>query len=331
MYSKIETKSLVEAGLLVAITVVLSFFVAFVPVLGAIGYFTLPVPIAILYIRHDFKLSFIASIVSAIVIGATLGFQSALNFFILFPIIGLILGYSFKRKLKVSRSLILTSLAGLVTYIISVIYSLLFIDKVSISNITEYIKTTFNESLDAYISMLGNQSAGKEIDILREWINNVSLLSILSLVTIGAIMFSIMQSFIYYFITRSILKKLKIEVVEIGDFDKVYVDNRIGALLIIILSIGRILQIKNYDIGTYIYNVAIYILMGVLIVVGSAVIYYFLKSKFNINKGVAITIILVILFTQLSIFIVYIGLADLIFDFRKVDPNRLFKGRRFKG
>ena len=69
MNSKIGTRPLVEAGLLVAITVVLSFFVLFVPLIGAIGYFTLPVPIAILYIRHDFKLSFIASIVSAIVIG----------------------------------------------------------------------------------------------------------------------------------------------------------------------------------------------------------------------------------------------------------------------
>lgn len=129
MNSKIGTRPLVEAGLLVAITVVLSFFVLFVPLIGAIGYFALPVPIAILYIRHDFKLSFIASIVSAIVIGSTLSLESALSSLILFPIIGLILGYCFKNKLKVSRSLILISLANIVAYIIFVILSLLLFYK----------------------------------------------------------------------------------------------------------------------------------------------------------------------------------------------------------
>ena len=49
------------------------------------------------------------------------------------------------------------------------------------------------------------------------------------------------------------------------------------------------------------------------------------------NKGSAIVIIVVILLTSLGTIIVYIGLSDLIFDFRRVDPNRLFKDRRFKG
>ena len=102
MYSGERTRSLVEAGLLVAITVVISIFVLFVPVLGAIGSFVLPIPIAVLYIRHDFKLSLIASIVSALIVGITLGLETSLSF-ALFAIIGLILGYCFKKKVKVSK------------------------------------------------------------------------------------------------------------------------------------------------------------------------------------------------------------------------------------
>ncbi|NLM36411.1 MAG: DUF2232 domain-containing protein [Clostridiales bacterium] len=331
MNSKIGTRPLVEAGLLVAITVVLSFFVLFVPLIGAIGYFALPVPIAILYIRHDFKLSFIASIVSAIVIGSTLSLESALSSLILFPIIGLILGYCFKNKLKVSRSLILISLANIVAYIIFVILSLLLFYKGSITNFINIIKEYARENLNAYISMLGNQSASKEIETLREMLDNVSLQSILSIIIVVIIMASIIQSFIYYFVTREIMKRLKIELVEIGEFDKVYVDNRIGALLLIIVSIGAILHTKNIVIGTYIYIIGVMILRGVLTVVGSAVAYYYLINRFKMNKGSAIVIIVVILLTSLGTIIVYIGLSDLIFDFRRVDPNRLFKDRRFKG
>lgn len=331
MDSREGTRSLVEAGLIVAITVALSFFVMFVPVLGIVGYFAMPVPIAILYIRHDFKLSFIASIVSGIVIGFTLGLGSALSFLILFPVIGLVLGYSFKRKLKVSKSLILISIAVLVTYIIYALISLLFFENISLANITDYLKTSARESLDAYISVLGNQYSSKEIDMLREAIDNFSSQSILTLLIMGAIMMSIVQGVIYYFVTRAIMKRLNVDLVEIGEFDKVYVDNRIGALLIIIVAIGALLHSKNMVIGTYIYTVSAMILIGILTVVGSAVVYYYLKNKFKLSKGVATAIIIVILFTSLSTFIVYIGLSDLIFDFRKVDPNSLFKNRLNKG
>lgn len=331
MYSREGSKSLVEAGLLVAITVALSFFVLFVPVLGVIGYFALPVPIAILYIRHDFKLSFIASIVSALLVVITLGIEIGLSFLVVFPFIGLTLGYCFKKRLKVSRSLILVSLAGIVAYIILVLISLLLFYEANIDNVINLLKTSVKENLDIYISMLGDQYSNTEIDTIRQLFDNISLQSILSLMMIGIIMMSITQSFIYYYITRAIVKRLNIKVVEIEEFDKVYLDNRIGALLIIFVSIGALLNIKNMVIGIYIYNIGLIILIGILTVVGSAVIYYFLKNKFKISKGVAVAIIVVILFTSLSSFIVFIGLSDLIFDFRKLDPNRLFKDRRYKG
>ncbi|HCW04060.1 MAG TPA: hypothetical protein DGK91_05705 [Clostridium sp.] len=331
MYSGERTRSLVEAGLLVAITVVISIFVLFVPVLGAIGSFVLPIPIAVLYIRHDFKLSLIASIVSALIVGITLGLETSLSFFALFAIIGLILGYCFKKKVKVSKSLILISFVGIVGYVILAIVSLLLLYKDGLSSIADLIKTNLKESFEAYISLLGNESVTNEIDMIREWIDNITIQSVLSLAIIGLIMMSLMQSFIYYFLTRLIIKRLNMDVIEIGEYDKVYIDNRIGALLIITVSIGAILHSRNIIIGTYIYNIAVIILIITLTVVGSAVIYYYLKNKFKINTVAAAIIIVVILFTPLSIFIVYTGFSDLIFDFRKLDPHRLFKDKRYKG
>lgn len=181
MYSGERTRSLVEAGLLVAITVVISIFVLFVPVLGAIGSFVLPIPIAVLYIRHDFKLSLIASIVSALIVGITLGLETSLSFFALFAIIGLILGYCFKKKVKVSKSLILISFVGIVGYVILTIVSLLLLYKDGLSSIADLIKTNLKESFEAYISLLGNESVTNEIDMIREWIDNISIQSVLSL------------------------------------------------------------------------------------------------------------------------------------------------------
>ncbi|SQC01733.1 Predicted membrane protein [Clostridium tetanomorphum] len=55
---------------------------------------------------------------------------------------------------------------------------------------------------------------------------------------------------------------------------------------------------------------------------GLSVALYYLKDRYKMSKGVITLIIFLTMFSQLSIVYFILGLADLIIDFRKLDPNR---------
>lgn len=57
MENKNSTRSIVEAGLMSAMVLVLMLLNAYVPVLGYMGLFILPLPITMLVVRHNLKVA----------------------------------------------------------------------------------------------------------------------------------------------------------------------------------------------------------------------------------------------------------------------------------
>ena len=132
-------------------------------------------------------------------------------------------------------------------------------------------------------------------------------------------------AFINYNVTRIILRKLKYEVNSLTPLEKIYLDNRIGALLIIIFCVGIILNGRGFSLGTYIYISALIILLCAFVLDGIALSAYYLNNKFKLSKGFIILIIVLAMLYQLIIVFLYLGIADMIFDFRKLDPNRMLR------
>ena len=138
------------------------------------------------------------------------------------------------------------------------------------------------------------------------------------------------SAFINYKVTKAIVKKLGYKMKDFTAFELIYIDNRIGALIIILVCLGIILVAKNYSMGSYIYNSSMMVLQLAFLTDGVAVATYFLKNRFKISKFLIIIIIVFTLFSQMSMIFIYIGLSDMIFDFRKVDPNRIFNRKKDK-
>lgn len=327
MENRNNSRRIVEAGLFAALTVIMAFFVFFVPLIGMIGVAALPIPFAILYIRHDFKVALTSLIASIVLISITMGIQRGISLGSMYGPTGLILGYCFKYKIKMSRSIFLLAVVSIIGYALNFSFYLLFIDKnFFIDTINMTIKS-FRDSMERSLQMAGTTTGSPQYDQLKQQLDIITPEFLLYLLPAFLVVYGFVVGFINFIVTRSILKKLRYEVIEVSAYDRVYIDNRLGALLIIVTCVGIILDRRNLVIGKYILTSGAIVMQFALLIVGSAVVNYYAKHKFNMNKTSAIVITVALVLPPMNTFVIYIGLADLILDFRKVDPNRLFKGR----
>ncbi len=326
MENRKDTKSVVEAGILSALIVVLVLFVQFVPVLGILGFFILPIPVAVLYIKHGIKISVTALVVCIIISCMVIGIINGIGFGVQYGLTGLALGYCFKKQIKESKSLLILSIASMISYILVIALNLLFINKALFVDAINELVSTMKKYAETSISMSGSAISSDQANFIRDQINNITVKSILTWIPAGIIMYSFVSAFINFILTRSILKRLRFRVGELVPFDRVYIDNRIGALMIISACLGIILQRYNIAAGDYIFNTALIVMNLTFNVIGAALIYYFAKNRLRLTKAIAV-LITVGFFFMGGPLVFYIGFTDMIFDFRKVDPNRLFKSK----
>lgn len=323
-----STKSLAEAGLLTALTVVIVLFVYFMPLLGVAGVVILPIPIAVLYLKYGFRLAVTSTIGSLIIVSVILGPMTGISMSTLFGLTGLALGYSFKKNLKVSTSILILSVASIVGFSISIFVNLIFVDKNMFVNLLDSTIKQFKESFELSIKMSGATANTEQMRLLQEQMDRITPEMMLSLLPGGLVIYAFAGAVINYNVTRKILKRLRFEVRESVSFDRFYIDNRIGALIIILTCLGIILNQRNVPGADYILNSSQVIMSLTFTLVGSAVVYNYVMKKMRIGKTAAIVILVFAVFSRMSVLIFYIGLADMIFDFRKVDPNRLFKVKK---
>ncbi|MDP4088174.1 MAG: YybS family protein [Bacillota bacterium] len=321
MESRNNARPVVEAGMLSALIIVMVILVQFVPLLGLIGFLVLPIPVAVLYIRHNFKLAVTSVVASILISCVVIGVAGGISYGIQYGFVGMALGYCFKKGIKESKSLLILTIFSLLGVLLTVVLYFLITNKNIMIETLSMFSDTLKQTLQQYGNVGGTQVS---TDLLASF----SLQSLIALIPGILVVSSFLLAFINFIVTRSILKRLGFEVVELVPFERVYIDNRIGALLIVASLLGLTLQSRNMLAGRYLYNSVMILMYYTFTVTGAALVYFFLKNKLNIRKGSAVFMTIVaVLIGSSGMFIPILGFADLIMDFRKVDPNRLFKSR----
>lgn len=122
MYNKQnKTNSLVEAGLIVALMIVLIMLNLYFPIFTVFGSFILPIPIAVLYMRQDYKITIWAILVTGVITMLINNPITALTTTISFGIMGFLLGYCIKRKSYLYNNYYISSwflLSNIMTFLI---------------------------------------------------------------------------------------------------------------------------------------------------------------------------------------------------------------------
>lgn len=331
MENKNSTRSIVEAGLMSAIVVVLMLISAYVPVLGFMGLFALPIPITMLVVRHNIKVASISVVASAVLISFLLNPITGIGTLALYGLAGITLGYCVKTNKNAVVSIAVQGIAIIIGTIIDFsLYIYLMLNstlyKFAEMNVN-MLKESFNVSMNLYKSVgldIQSHPMFKSIEAL-----NVEMFFLM--IPAMLILSAFFMSYINYLITKQIFKKMKIELGALPKFNYWYFDNRLTAFIIIIVCLGIILSTSGIKAGEYITATAISILQMIFLIIGVSVLTFFLRNRFKVPKALTVVIIL---FTigSFGYFYTILGLTDSIMDMRGLDPNSIKNtlAKRFK-
>lgn len=319
---KVSTKSMLEAGLMAAILVIEMLIVIYVPVIDIICIFVIPLPITLAYVRNGFKYALAALIVGSIIgivlVSPILGLPLAVEA----GGAGLTLGYCISHNKKAVTSFIYVAIAFLATSAITIAMTTMFTDIKGITGIVDTVISTYTSSVDSakqlYLSMGVDKN---QVEQVFSQTNTITKDMMMYIFPAAMIFSSILLSYFYYKLTSSVFRRLKIKINELRRFEYFYIPNMLAAAMIAATCLGLILQNKKILVGNYIFGSVFGLLQLALFIQGIAVVLYFLKNKLNNSKAAVVIIVLTVLI--LKDIYVYIGIAELIFDFRKLDPTRI--------
>jgi len=327
---KYSTKAIVEASLISVLISIIMIITGYLPIISFIGTLILPVPVALLYIRYNTKVTIIAIFLSIIITSLVYNPVLAIYAAITCSIVGIVLGYCVKKDKKSFTTIVLIGMGCAISNILSIAYSMLFIEKVSFINFLsqklEFMKLTMNSSLNELKMLYSEQGiTAKQLKLLNEnydVIKKLDVSLVLVLIPAAIFIYAFISAYLNCIVSRAILARLNYNMQEVLPFSRVYVSNIVGAVLIGTVSIGIILNSKNITGGEYLQNSSQILTQFVFILNGLAATTYFLRVKRHSSKLVVILILVISSLSPLSNIYFSIGLMEMAFDFRKLDPYR---------
>ncbi|WML36417.1 YybS family protein [Clostridium sp. OS1-26] len=324
MHNRIyNTKAVIEAGLITALIVVIMLITVYVPIFSMFGMFVLPIPVTVLYIRHNYKVTLGAVVISAILIAMLYNPISALTSSILFGITGITFGYCIRNDKKLSTTILLLALASAAGIIINFSIYVNLLDKRGMAGFISDNIRIMKESLNLSKELYGKMGVSSEQFAAIE--KSFELFTpdfILKLIPAIVILMSFFSAYINYLLTSSILKRLRYNMKPMVHFSQIYINTRIGTLVGVTLLIGLLLGRSKVQGAEYVVSSAEYLLQFIFLIDGVSVASYYLRNRFNISKPITALILFFTIFSQIAVIYVYAGLADMLFDFRKLDPYR---------
>lgn len=321
-----HTHAVVEAGLIIAIIVVLMLFSVYVPIFSMVGIFILPIPVTILYIRQNWKITLTAVFVSGILIAMTYDPISALTATLMFGSTGMTLGYSITHEKKFSFTITLLAIVSALVTVLDLVVYVYLINKTGVMGFINENLKIINGSMDTVNSMYLKMGVSQaQLAQLKQTFAMFTPDFILKIIPAMLIVASFISAYINYVITKSILKKLRYEMKEEISFTKIYINNRIGTFLVVFVIIGLLLNRYNMSSGGYVLNSSTIILQMALLIDGVSLAAFYLRNRLKLAKSFTVILILVTAFSQASNLLVIAGLIDMVMDFRKLDPFRINK------
>lgn len=315
-----STKSVVEAGLISTLIVVIMLANLYVPVLSVVGKLILPIPVIILYIRHNFKITLSAVVVSSIIVAMLSDPIQAFQCLIILATVGVTLGYCIKHKKSNSLTLIMLTIMSAIGITISFVILVHLAGK---QGIIDFMSNQLQQSVNMTKQMYAGMGLTKEQSVMLDSIyefakpDNLTKNFLLIISLTG-----FMSACLNYYVTRIILKKLKYDIVEVKSFDYFYINSKMAAIVAIFILVGVLLTKNNMSIGSSITTAGYGILQVMLLLNGAAFVLYYLRNKFNMSKLISNLILIFTILSPLLVVFVYLGLIDILVDFRKLDPNR---------
>ncbi|HDR7781029.1 YybS family protein [Bacillus wiedmannii] len=299
-----STKFITEGAALLAIYAMLLLISMYVPILGAVVTFALPLPFILLTIRYRLSNAFViftAAFLIAIILGQPIGLIKT----VVFGMMGIVLGYMYKQQRKPLEILITGSLA----YLISIM--LIYVASIKFFNI-DFIKqmqNMFNESVvqSEKIASAAGMPVSKEQKELFAQMNDILQTIFPSIF----VMVSVCLSWITVIISGSILKKLKHEITSWPKFKDIQLPKSIVWYYVIFILLSTFIKVEPTSYLHMVFS-NLYVIFALLLVLQGLTFIAFIAHSKGFTKGVPIISFIVCMFIPMLFPLVTIlGIIDL--------------------
>ncbi|WP_433773356.1 YybS family protein [Bacillus wiedmannii] len=299
-----QTKFITEGAALLAVYAILLLISMYVPVLGAVAMFILPLPFIVLTIRYKLPnvlLIFVAALFITVIVSQPISLIKT----IMFGLIGVVLGSMYKKGKKPVEILI----AGTLAYLIGIM--LIYVGSIKFFNIDimKQMQNMFNESIaqsEKIVSAAGMPISKEQKELLGQ-LNDVLQTLFPSIL----VMISVCFSWITVMISGSVLKKLKHDVTPWPKFKDIQLPKSIVWYYVIFILLATFIKVEPTSYLHMVFS-NLYVIFALLLVLQGLTFITFLAHRKGFTKGVPIISFIVCMFIPMLFPLVTIlGIIDL--------------------
>ncbi len=312
---KTSTRTIVEAGLMVAVFSVICLISNYVPFLSMLV-LIFPIPFIIMYVRHNAAVMIMTLAVSSVVGSmVTQNFIWIILLFISGPM-AFSIGFLMKRKSSTTMIMLVTSMvAALGTTLFFQVALKFFPVPGSPSTVMGLFQTIFDQSgemikamnLPNTDKMLASQAAAMEL--MR--------IAMPALFVMSGFIFTLVNVLVTY----KIFDRLRIPYQKPQPFSEFFIPNEmmlgITVVFSLVLGVGLL---KILDVQMVFVNI-ISLFIYLFTIQGVATAYGWLLQK-GYKKGMAVGLLVMIFVFNLTYGLALLGWLDLLFDFRKIRKRK---------
>ncbi|KAA0774626.1 DUF2232 domain-containing protein [Bacillus sp. AR2-1] len=299
-----NTRFITEGAALLAIYAMLLLISMYVPILGTVVTFALPLPFILLTIRYRLSNAFVIFTV-AFLIAVILGQPIGLIKTVVFGVMGIVLGYMYKQQRKPLEILITGSLAYLIGIMLIYVASIKFFN----IDFIKQMQNMFNESVvqSEKIASAAGMPVSKEQKELLAQMNDI-LQTIFPSIFVMA---SVCLSWITVMISGSVLRKLKHDVIPWPKFKDIQLPKSIVWYYVIFILLSTFIKVEPTSYLHMVFS-NLYVIFTLLLVLQGLTFIAFLAHSKGFTKGVPIISFIVCMFIPMLFPLVTIlGIIDL--------------------
>ncbi|HDX9639404.1 TPA: YybS family protein [Bacillus mobilis] len=299
-----NTKFITEGAALLAIYAMLLLISMYVPILGTVVTFALPLPFILLMIRYALPNAFVIFTVAfliAVIVGQPIGLVKT----VVFGLMGIVLGYMYKKQRKPLELLITGSLAYLIGIMLIYVASIKFFN----IDFIKQIQNIFNESVvqSEKIASAAGMPVSKEQKELLAQMNDILQMIFPSIL----VMVSVCFSWITVMISGSVLRKLKHDVMPWPKFKDIQLPKSIVWYYVIFILLSTFIKVEPTSYLHMVFS-NLYVIFALLLVLQGLTFITFIAHSKGFTKGVPIISFIACMFIPMLFPLVTIlGIIDL--------------------
>lgn len=298
-----NTKFITEGAALLAIYAMLLLISMYVPILGAVVTFALPLPFILLTIRYKLSSAFViftAALFITVIVSQPMNLVKTT----MFGLIGIVLGYMYKNKKPVE-----ILMAGTLAYLIGIM--LIYVASIKFFNIDlmKQMQNMFNESMtqsEKIVTAAGMPISKEQKELFAQF-NDVLQTLFPSLL----VMVSVCFSWITVMISSSVLRKLKHGVIPWPKFKDIQLPKSIVWYYVIFILLSTFIKVEPTSYLHMVFS-NLYVIFALLLVLQGLTFIAFLAHSKGFTKGVPIISFIACMFIPMLFPLVTIlGIIDL--------------------